>query len=139
MYHSKKELKEIENWSYNDYHNLINHLFDKWEYKDYFIKEWKKNRGKPLLILKISTGGWSGNEDIIDALMKTIFWDCFWSKTEKGGHYTFEVDFYTIGFKLVSEYTKEHGVSRQAIYNSKRKYEWIEVSHGIKLIRKKND
>jgi hypothetical protein len=40
----------------------------------------------------ISTGGWSGNEDVIEAMAGNfLFWSQAWATSRKGGHYTFEV------------------------------------------------
>jgi hypothetical protein len=39
----------------------------------------------------ISTGGWSGNEDIINAMQDTGFlWSLNWVQSRRGGHYIFE-------------------------------------------------
>ncbi len=40
----------------------------------------------------ISTGGWSGNESIIDAMMEnTIAWNLTWQQSRRGGHFSFSV------------------------------------------------
>ena len=40
----------------------------------------------------LSTGGWSGNEDLIASLEKAwMFWAMCWVQSRRGGHYIFEV------------------------------------------------
>lgn len=40
----------------------------------------------------ISTGGWSGNEDIIRAMQNNILmWAVTWVQSKRGGHYIFEL------------------------------------------------
>ena len=67
---------------------LIKHLQEIWHWPD-------RIRLEPgiddLTCLFLSTGGWSGNEDIIEVLESTIFWLMFWQKSERGGHYYFEI------------------------------------------------
>lgn len=41
--------------------------------------------------VRLSTGGWSGNEDAINALKDGFFWFAWWTTTRRGGHYTFDV------------------------------------------------
>ena len=131
---------EIQNWDIKDAHNLIERLRDIWQYKNCFIENWELDsihKESPVLILELHTGGRSGNEDIIAALRgHKFFWLMWWYKTERGGHYYFEVDFSQIGFKSVSQFTKENNVSRQYVYRYPDKFEWIKISHGKRLIRK---
>ena len=41
-------------------------------------------------MLYLHTWGWSGNEDIINALSETMFWHMHWQRSDRGGHYTFK-------------------------------------------------
>jgi hypothetical protein len=90
------ELKEIETFDIEK--QPIEHLLDLLE-KIWWASEWgfKREIGKnildsPCIKLELHTGGWSGNEDIIEALKKTkMFWFLFWQKSERGGHYYFEI------------------------------------------------
>lgn len=130
-----KVYKEITSWDIKKSNLLVEKLFDIWTYKNYISKKWKNNT---TMILSLSTAGWSGNEEIIDALEKNhIFWLMFWTKSERGGHYTFEIDFSIIGFKTVSEFTKENGFSRQYVNQNKEKFEWIIISEKKRLVRTK--
>lgn len=60
---------------------LIKMLREIWHWPDYF----RYADG----FLELHTGGWSGNEDIIEALQGTMFWTLYWLKSERGGHYYF--------------------------------------------------
>ncbi len=50
-------------------------------------------RGKKVWQVEFHTGGWSGNEDIINALHenKHLFWAIYWQKSVRGGHYYFKI------------------------------------------------
>lgn len=51
---------------------------------------WGYRMGRKKLYL--STGGWSGNEDRIEAMMKNrLFWTFYWESTRRGGHYVFDL------------------------------------------------
>lgn len=47
--------------------------------------------GKWVRRWEISTGGWSGNEDVIATLEGTWWWTICWVSSRRGGHYVFEV------------------------------------------------
>jgi len=49
-------------------------------------------RGKHIKWFEFHTAGWSGNEEIIEALRENqMFFALYWKKTYKGGHYYFKV------------------------------------------------
>jgi len=43
------------------------------------------------VIITLYTGGWSGNQDIIDALARSSFWQSWWLRSERGGVHTFKI------------------------------------------------
>jgi len=84
-YPEKRELKKIQNWDYNDFLGLMEYIEERWKHADYGYFR----RGRKYFYL--STAGWSGNEDIVSALMKnTMFWSVYWISSKRGGHYVFE-------------------------------------------------
>ena len=85
-YPEEHELKKIAEWPYTDFAGLMEYVKERWRYAD--DGYWKQGR----LYYSISTGGWSGNESIIGALMNnTMFWLCCWWSSRRGGHYKFKI------------------------------------------------
>jgi len=41
--------------------------------------------------LELHTLGWSGNEEIVGILKKSMFWYICWQMSVRGGHYYFEL------------------------------------------------
>ncbi len=66
-----------------DIPGLVEMLKEVWHFEDYVKHEGSR--------LELHTGGWSGNEDIIEALQDSMFWVLCWQKSERGGHYYFEL------------------------------------------------
>jgi hypothetical protein len=80
-YPSENQLQKIEKWE-GSLRSLAEYVCSIWNWKDYATL-----RGRTLML---HTGGWSGNEDIVGALRKNLFfWGCCWRKSERGGHYKF--------------------------------------------------
>lgn len=81
-YPSKAELSYYEKEQVNE--EFIDELFGSW---------WASDWGLHITegVLHMSTGGWSGNEEIIDSLRRNEeFWKRLIEK-KAGGHYTFDV------------------------------------------------
>jgi len=84
-YPTRNQLAQIKDWQ-GDYVELMEFIRPIWMFEDigYF-----KSRGRTYWL---STGGWSGNEEIISYLKRnTLFWMMCWQKSVRGGHYTFKV------------------------------------------------
>lgn len=87
-YPTEEELKYIKEFDVveSNWHGLM-----------YYIKTEVWWHGGSLFTVKemeweyhISTGGWSGNEEVIEALKsKHMFWIMYWQQSTKGGHYIF--------------------------------------------------
>ena len=91
-YPTQAELGEIREWKIATPQaaiDLVEYIKTLWQYATcgYFTV---LNRGDSIEV-KMSTAGWSGNEDIIQALRANMFWTLYWQKSERGGHYTFSI------------------------------------------------
>jgi len=86
-YPTEETERTITEWPFeNGYHSLLAYVARAWKYPDYFTHDGGSE-------YKISTGGWSGNEELIGALERNrIFWAFCWVSSTCGGHYVFEVD-----------------------------------------------
>jgi len=86
-YPTEEFLDSIRNWSWkNSFVDLMAHIKPYWKYSDFGY--WTQDGDT----YSISTGGWSGNEDIIRALKENgIFWSICWYSSRRGGHYEFEI------------------------------------------------
>lgn len=93
-YPDEKSLKEIKEW--NILKQGVQGLLD-------LVKEntnWPDHQiyitGKKIIRFEYHTGGWSGNEDVINALRQNLpFWSLFWEKSTRGGHYYFKIRLFT--------------------------------------------
>ena len=73
---------------------LIEHVRSIWWTADYLILERRgtdRLTGRKVFKLQLHTGGWSGNEEIIANLEKHGFWFLYWCRSDRGGHFYFEI------------------------------------------------
>lgn len=83
-YPDEEELETIRTWKGDDLPGLMEYVHDLWKYAD--CGYWYDKNGEH----HISTGGWSGNENIINAMSRNyVWWMFFWKSSERGGHYVF--------------------------------------------------
>lgn len=97
-YPTATELDDIRRWPVNDlvgWFKFIKAAGNYWNLSKPW--GWAEHDGedgldKPAHVYEISTGGWSGNEEIIAAMRDNIAcWHSTWEATRRGGHYTFAV------------------------------------------------
>lgn len=84
-YPNEAELEKITAWPHTDFCELMTYVRGLWLYENYFTEE---DNDK----YHISTGGWSGHEEIIGALKSNrMFWILCWEQSRRGGHYIFDL------------------------------------------------
>lgn len=83
-YPDDEELKRIAEWPHDDWAALLEFVRELWTYQDRWTVEGDR--------LSVSTGGWSGNEDMIRALRENrVFWAICWESSRRGGYHTFDL------------------------------------------------
>ena len=83
-------LERITNWNHGDgWTELMQFIQSIWWASDWGFRV-EENVGK--LKYNLSTGGWSGNESIVQAMQRNyLFWSLTWIQSRRGGHYIFEI------------------------------------------------
>lgn len=89
-YPEEEELSRLRETNFLNWQDVLDFLGliqSCWKYPDGFVLTTDNNT----LRLELHTYGWSGCEDVIDALMENVmFWSLFWQESKRGGHYVFE-------------------------------------------------
>ena len=86
-YPSEQDLKTIEAWDcIKDPEGLLEFIRPFWEHYGFL-----SITGKKVKRVSMSTGGWSGNEDIIGAMYKNHFFLFWFEQENRGGHYKFKI------------------------------------------------
>lgn len=93
-YPTEETLKTIREWPWDHWWGLWHYVQRAWRYPDYFSVGRK--------YVRMSTGGWSGNEMLIGALMDNVMiWNLAWLESRIGGHYTFKKEVLSNGQRTV--------------------------------------
>lgn len=87
-YPTEETLAAIRDWPYDKLPELMTALKSVWLYQDYF----EPHESIPGCWL-VSTGGWSGHEDMLSAFMDNkLAWHLSVVAERRGGHYVFTED-----------------------------------------------
>lgn len=86
-YPAYQDLRRLQDWPIHDLSEirpLLDHARSLWAYPDY----WRQS-GR---VVRVATGGWSGNEDVIAALRANrMFWALCWWQSTRGGKHVFKI------------------------------------------------
>ncbi len=83
-YPTDETVEIIKNWDPRDPVGLFEFLKAAWNDCG-CIREPEAN------VIELITGGWSGNEELIDAFQSNIAWSLCWQLSQVGGLYRFEI------------------------------------------------
>jgi hypothetical protein len=106
-YPTNTTLSKVKKWKIKDYKDLLamfEYIRENWWAADWGFSqesidvdlEYGANESKAICkrqhTFRLSTGGWSGNEDMIRAMRENfLFWHMTWQVHRAGGHYEFMV------------------------------------------------
>jgi len=87
-YPHDSDLERIGAWDHRDCKGLLAFVRSLW-----WMSDWGWQQNEEGTLYKISTGGWSGNESLVDAMnANRMFWSRCWQGSWRGGYYEFEVE-----------------------------------------------
>ena len=91
-YPTDEELRLISNWSVKDIPGWFAFVQSLWALTDWKIEDAVDDiLERPVTRYTISTGGWSGNEELIGAMQRNwLLWSLTWVQSRRGGQYIFE-------------------------------------------------
>lgn len=93
-YPDEVELAKIREWDWRDLDGLMAYVKELWWMPDWGWTEEvaPQEDDRPAKRYYISTGGWSGNEDLIDAMQENhVVWSLCWWSSRRGGHHEFRL------------------------------------------------
>ena len=84
-YPDVEQLERIRHWDHQDARGWLKYAVSLWEWPDWG-SAWRGGE------LALHTGGWSGNEEIIEAMEdNAMLWLLTWQESRRGGHFKFKV------------------------------------------------
>jgi hypothetical protein len=87
-YPTKADLKRIKTWPHEDLRGLFDFILALWTYPEYAGFQATPDGTE----YHLATGGWSGNESILDALhANRAAWAIAWVSSRRGGTHVFEL------------------------------------------------
>ena len=93
-YPTRETIDEIVNWPIkrgSDVKDLLDYVGEAWTYQ-VPVSTRPHDSFPGRTIIKVATGGWSGNEALISALQENrMFWALAWVSSSRGGAYEFEI------------------------------------------------
>ena len=93
-YPSEADLEKIRAWEgdVREWFAIIQQAGNYWPDWGWHEEDVVDESGRPVHRFHVSTGGWSGNEEILSTMSENfIMWATSWQEHRRGGHYVFEI------------------------------------------------
>lgn len=94
-YPTEEQLQRIKDWDFKDSLGLAEFVVSIWHYGDPWaqLSAWRKDDfGHGYRELRLATGGWSGNEDIVGALSTNRMFEMLcWNSSHRGGLHIYHI------------------------------------------------
>jgi len=95
-YPTEAALEIVRIWHWSEARGWFDFIKSIWHMSSWGWRESEADheyiKDKKVHLYNISTGGWSGNESIIDEMRKTnMLWHLNWVQWRRGGHFIFEL------------------------------------------------
>lgn len=115
----------------------------------YMIKHWNNHYGESTMEkfkhrafgkgykITFITGGWSGNEDLVNAIKINPISQLCYIKWESGGLHEFFINPNNFGYYTQSDLARKLGFSRQYVNSNKGDYEIMKIC-GTEYLKEKN-
>lgn len=88
-YPTEEQIGRIMFWDFHDPQGWLAYVAELWHWEGYGPREACVLEDGTRQI-ECSTGGWSGNEQLISAMMEnSLLWHLTWFQSQRGGHYIF--------------------------------------------------
>lgn len=85
-YPSEEELNRISGWDWRDIPGWLDYVRERWRWAEQGY--WDQGPAT----LTMHTGGWSGNEDLVQAMRQNYaLWALLWESARRGGHYVLDL------------------------------------------------
>ena len=99
-YPDSADIERVKQWTFHEPDSFVKFMEFFRSIGNYWPSDapfgWTQN-GR---IYHVSTGGWSGNEEILEAMQDNLtFWMVCWREHRRGGHYVFTLPDPAVYFK----------------------------------------
>lgn len=139
-YHQESLLEKLATSKGNYINLLCSDMVKHWNnhYGESTMERFKHRAFGKGYKLTLITGGWSGNEDLVNAIKMNPISQLCYIKWESGGLHEFFINPNTFGYYTQSDMARKLGVSRQYVNSNKGQYDTMRIC-GTEYLKEKKE